>query len=71
MKDGKMILVAYHLLESSLGAYIEWSSNKLMMAANKKKYKDAHLVMLLADTINSQASEPCIILGVFFFPPDG
>jgi hypothetical protein len=70
MKDGKMILVAYHLLESSLGAYIEWSSNKLMMTANKKKYKDAHLVMLLADTINSQASEPCIILGVFFFPPN-
>jgi hypothetical protein len=23
MKDGKMVLIAYHLLESSLGAYIE------------------------------------------------
>jgi hypothetical protein len=52
IKNGKMVLVAYHLLESSLGAYIEWSGNKLMMTANKKKYKDAHLVMLLANTIN-------------------
>jgi hypothetical protein len=28
-----------------------------MIAANKKKYKDAHLVMLLADTINPQAKK--------------
>jgi hypothetical protein len=48
----KMVLFVYHLLESSLGAYIEWLVNKLMMTANKKKYKDAPLVMLLADTIN-------------------
>jgi hypothetical protein len=41
MKDGKMVLFAYHLLESSLGAYIEWLVNELMMTANKKKYKDA------------------------------
>ena len=47
MKDGKMILIAYHMLESSTGAYIEWLVNKLMMTANKIKYKDAHLVMLL------------------------
>jgi hypothetical protein len=71
MKDGEMVLIAYHLLESSIGAYIEWSINELMMTANKKNYKNAHLVMLLADTINSQARKPCIILGVFFFPPDG
>jgi hypothetical protein len=70
MEDGKMVLIAYHLLESSLGAYIERSINELMMTANKKKYKDAHLVMLLADAINPQARKPCILLGVFFFPPD-
>jgi hypothetical protein len=71
MEDGKMVLIAYHLLESSLGAYIEWLVNELMMTANKKKYKDAPLVMFLANAINPQARKPCIILGVFFFPPDG
>jgi hypothetical protein len=24
MEDGEIILIAYHLLESSFGAYIEW-----------------------------------------------
>jgi hypothetical protein len=71
MEDGKTVLIAYHLLERSLGAYIEWSVNELMMTTNKKKYKDAHLVMLLADAINPQAKKPCIILGVFLLPPDG
>jgi hypothetical protein len=71
MEDDKMVLIAYHLLESSLGAYIEGSVNELMMNANKKKYKDAHLVMLLVDAIDPQARKPRIILGVFFFPPDG
>ena len=47
MKDGKMILIAYHLLESSTGAYIEMLVNQLMLTANKIKYKDACLVMLL------------------------
>ena len=46
MKDGKMVLIAYHLLESSIGAYIEWLVNELMMIANKIEYKDARLVML-------------------------
>ena len=55
MKDGKIILIAYHLLESSTGAYIEWLVNKLMMIANKIEYKDARLVMLSADAINPQA----------------
>jgi hypothetical protein len=64
MKDGEMALIAYHLLESSFGAYIEWSVNELMMTANKKKYKNAPLVMLLADAINPQARNYCI-------PPDG
>ena len=55
MKDGKMIVIAYHLLKSSTGAYMEWLVNKLMMTANKIEYKDAHLVMLPADAINPQA----------------
>ena len=46
MKDGKMVLIAYHLLESSIGAYIEWLVNELMMTVNKIEYKDVHLVML-------------------------
>ena len=46
MKDDKMVLIAYHLLESSIGAYIEWLVNELMMTANKIEYKDTHLVML-------------------------
>jgi hypothetical protein len=52
MEDGEKTLIAYHLLESSFGAYIEWLVNELMMAANKKKYKDTPLVMLLAVAIN-------------------
>ena len=52
MKDGKMVLIAYHLLESSIGAYIEWLVNELMMTANEIEYKDACLVMLPADAIN-------------------
>jgi hypothetical protein len=35
MKDDKMVLIAQPLLESSIGAYIEWLVNKLMMIANK------------------------------------
>jgi hypothetical protein len=37
---------------NSLGAYIGWLVNELMMTANKKKYKDTHLVMLLVDALN-------------------
>ena len=43
----KMILIAYHLLESSTDAYIEWLVNELMLTANKIEYKDACLVMLM------------------------
>jgi hypothetical protein len=35
MEEDKMILIAYHLLESSIGAYIEGLDNELMMIANK------------------------------------
>ena len=47
MKDVKLVLIAYHLLESSTGAYIEWLANELVMTANKIEYKDTCLVMLL------------------------
>ena len=55
MKDGKIILIAYHLLESSTGAYIEWLVNEVMLTAKKIEYKDARLVMLPTDAINAQA----------------
>ena len=45
-------LIAYHLIESSIGAYIEWLVNELMWLLIKIKYKDACLVMLPADAIN-------------------
>jgi hypothetical protein len=34
-KENKMVLIAYYMLESSIGAYIEWSDNELTMTANK------------------------------------
>ena len=46
MEGGKLVLIAYHMLESSIGAYLEWLDNELMMTANKIEYKDAHLVIL-------------------------
>ena len=52
MKDGKMVLIAYHLPESSTCAYIEWLVNELMMTANEIEYNDARLVMLHTDAIN-------------------
>ena len=51
MKDGKLVLIVQSLLESSIGAYIEWLVNELMMTANKIDYKDARLVMLPIDAI--------------------
>ena len=41
-----MVLITYHLLESSIGVYIEQLVNELMMTANEIEYKDTHLVML-------------------------
>ena len=55
MKYGKIVLIAYHLLENNIGAYIEWLVNELMMTANKIEYKDACLVMPPTDAINPQA----------------
>ena len=70
MKDGKMVLIAYHVLESSIGAYIKWLVNELMMTANKIEYKDAHLVMLPADAITHKPDSLAYPWSLFF-PPDG
>ena len=67
MKDSKMVLIAHHLLESSIGAYIEWLVNELMTIANKIEYKDARLVMLPADAITHKPNKPCISLESFIF----
>ena len=67
MKDGKIVLSAHHLLESSIGAYIEWLVNELIMTANKIDYKDMRLVMLPADAITHKPNKPCISLESFIF----
>jgi hypothetical protein len=54
MKGDKLVLIAYHMLESSLGAYIEWLANEVMMIAKKIEHKDTCLVMLPTDAINPQ-----------------
>ena len=54
MEDGKGNLIAYHLLESSTGAYIEWLVNEPMQLLIKIEYKDARLVMLPANAMNPQ-----------------
>ena len=54
------VLIAYHLLESSIGAYIEWLVNELMLTANKIEYKDARFIMLPADAITHKPNQPCI-----------
>ena len=49
MKKGN--LIAYHLLESSTGAYIEWLVNELIRLLIKIEFKDTRLVMLPANAI--------------------
>ena len=43
--------IAYHLLESSIGAYLEWLVNEPRRLLIKFEYKDARLVMLPANII--------------------
>ena len=61
----KWNLIAYHLLESSTGAYIEWLVNELMMTANKIEYKDARLVILLVDAITHKPDSLAYLLESF------
>ena len=62
-----MVLIAYHLLESSTCAYIEWLVNELMMTANEIEYKNACLVMFPLDAITHKPNKPCIFLESFIF----
>ena len=48
MKDGEMDLISQLLLESRIGAYIEWLDNDLIMTANNNINKDSPLVLLFA-----------------------
>ena len=60
-------LIAYHLLESSTYAYIEWLVNEPMRLLIKIEYKDARLVMLPTNAIKPTSQIALHILGVFSF----
>ena len=60
-------LIAYHMLESSIDAYIEWLVNELMITANKIEYKDTHLVMLLTYTITHKLDNLAYPWSLLFF----
>ena len=66
MKDDKMVLIAYHLLESSICAYIEWLVNELMMTANKIEYRHT-FSNASTDAITHKPNKPCISLESFIF----
>ena len=68
MEEGN--LIAYHLLESSICAYIEWLVSELIMTANEVEYKDARLVMLSADAISHKLDSLAYPWSLFF-PHDG
>ena len=63
-------LIAYHLLESSIGAYIEWLVNEPMRLLIKIEYKDARLVMLPANAITHKPDSLAYPWSLFF-PPVG
>ena len=71
MKDGmeKGNLIAYHLLESSTGAYIEWLVNESIRPLIKIEYKDARLVMLPSNATHKLDS--LVYPWSFFFSPVG
>ena len=48
MEGDEMELIAQLLLESRIGAYIEWLDNKLIMTANNNINKDLLLELLSA-----------------------
>ena len=68
MKKGN--LIAYHLLESSTCAYIEWLVNELMWLLIKIEYKDARLVMLPVNAITHKPDSLAYPWHLFF-PPVG
>ena len=58
-----MELLAQLLLESRIGAYIEWLENELIMTANNNINKNSLLVLLSAKR-NQQTIKPIIFLRV-------
>ena len=67
MEDGqKGNLIAYHLLESSTGAYIEWLANEPMRLLIKIEYKDACLVMLPANAVTHKLDSLAYPWSLFF-----
>ena len=70
MKDGmeKGNLIVYHLLESSICAYIEWLVNEPMRLLIKIEYKDAHLVMLPVNAITHKLDSLAYPWSLFFSP---
>ena len=68
MKKGN--LITYHLLESSIGAYIEWLVNELMMTTNEIEYKDARVSNASADVITHKPNSLAYPWSLFF-PPNG
>jgi hypothetical protein len=65
MEGDKMVLIAYHMLDCSKGAYLEWLVNELMMIANKIKYKDACLVMFPANAITHEPDSLAYLWSLF------
>ena len=59
-----MELFAQLLLESRIGAYIEWLDNELIMTANNNINKDSLLALLFAKKETQQTLKLCISLGV-------
>jgi hypothetical protein len=62
-----MVLISYHMLESSIGAYLEWLINELMMTANKIKYKNTRLVILSANAITHKPDNLAYTWSLFIF----
>ena len=67
-KMEKRNLIAYHQLESSTCAYIEWLVNELMRLLIKIKYKNARLVMLPANIITHKPDSLAYPWSLFFPP---
>ena len=66
--ERKGILIAYYLLKSSIGAYIEWLVNEPMWLLIKIEYKDARLVMLPANAITHKPDSLAYPWSLFFSP---
>ena len=68
MQDRNGNMIAYHLLESSIGAYIEWLVNEPMRLLIKIEYKDARLVMLPTNAITHKPDSLAYPWSLFFSP---